>query len=225
MALYNSHNGKPVRRQTRNIAVMVILVIFALATLFPIYFMFISSFGDPVEAGAMNYALFPTKISLDSYKFFFDYSEHSVQWLLNSLIVASAVMVSNVFFASLAGYAFSKIRFKGRTVLFSVLLVSMMIPYQVTQVPLYILIVNTFQIQNTYEAMIVPGLVTVYNIFWRSSLCQAFLQKSSSVPRLRDATSFRFISKSYCRYPKPFLPSWQSLPSWTVGIPSSGLSS
>jgi len=144
---------------------MIVLLLFALATLFPIYFMIISSFGDPVEAGALSYSLWPGKISLDSYKFFFDYSEYSYRWLFNSLIVATSVMVSNVLFATLAGYAFSKIRFRGRSVLFSIMLCAMMIPYQVTQVPLYILIVNVFQIENTYGALIMPGLVTVFNIF------------------------------------------------------------
>ncbi|WP_314591325.1 carbohydrate ABC transporter permease [Paenibacillus terrigena] len=165
MALYSEHTGKKPLKYARNTVIMTILLLFALATIFPIYFMIISSLGDPVEAGAMSYTLFPTKISLESYKFFFDYSDYSLRWLLNSLIVASVVTVSNVFFASMAGYAFSKIRFKGRSVLFAILLVAMMIPYQVTQVPLYILIVNIFEIQNTYKALILPGLVTVYNIF------------------------------------------------------------
>ncbi|WP_018756916.1 carbohydrate ABC transporter permease [Paenibacillus terrigena] len=165
MALYSEHTGKKPLKYARNTVIIIILLLFALATIFPIYFMIISSLGDPVEAGAMSYTLFPTKISLESYKFFFDYSDYSLRWLLNSLIVASVVTVSNVFFASMAGYAFSKIRFKGRSVLFAILLVAMMIPYQVTQVPLYILIVNIFEIQNTYSALILPGLVTVYNIF------------------------------------------------------------
>ncbi|GIO55126.1 carbohydrate ABC transporter permease [Paenibacillus cellulositrophicus] len=165
MALYSEHTGKPAAKRARNGVIIIILILFALATIFPIYFMIMSSFGDPIEAGAANYSLFPTKFTLDSYKFFFDYSEYSYRWLLNSLIVATTVMVSNVFFASLAGYAFSKIKFKGRTVLFTILLIAMMIPYQVTQVPLYILIVNIFNIQNTYSALILPGLVTVYNIF------------------------------------------------------------
>lgn len=195
MALYNSHTGKPVRRQTRNTVIMVLLVIFALATLFPIYFMVISSFGDPVEAGAMSYSLFPTKISFESYKFFFNYSEHSVRWLLNSLFVATTVMVSNVFFASLAGYAFSKIRFKGRAVLFSVLLVSMMIPYQVTQVPLYILIVNTFQIQNTYAAMIVPGLVTVYNIFLAKQFMGSIPSEVLECAKIEGCNQFQIYFK------------------------------
>lgn len=163
--LYNLHAGNKKLRYVRNGAIIAGLLIFALATLFPIYFMLISSLGDPVEAGAMNYSLFPKKISLDSFRFFFNYSKYSYRWLLNSLIVAGSVMISNLFFASLAGYAFSKIRFKGRKLLFSLLLCAMMIPYQVTQVPLYILIVNVFAIQNTYSALILPGLVTVYNIF------------------------------------------------------------
>jgi len=175
MALYSNHTGRKSVKLARNTFMIIVLVLFALATLFPIYFMIISSFGDPVEAGALSYTLWPTKISLDSYKFFFDYSEYSYRWLLNSLIVAGSVTVFNVVFATLAGYAFSKIRFKGRNVLFFILLCAMMIPYQVTQVPLYILIVNVFQIQNTYGALILPGIVTVYNIF----LAKQFM---SSIP-------------------------------------------
>ncbi|MEC0248706.1 carbohydrate ABC transporter permease [Paenibacillus chitinolyticus] len=175
MALYNNHAGNRAARYSRNTVIIVILTLFALATIFPIYFMLISSFGDPIEAGAVSYSLLPSKFTLDSYKFFFDYSEYSIRWLLNSLIVATTVMVSNVIFASMAGYAFSKIKFKGRAMLFTILLIAMMIPYQVTQVPLYILIVNIFHIQNTYSALILPGLVTVYNIF----LAKQFM---SSIP-------------------------------------------
>lgn len=165
MSLYNPHAGRPQIRIARNTVLMIILLAFALATLFPIYYMIISSSGEPVEAGAMDYKLVPSSFSLESYKFFFEFSEYTYRWLLNSLIVATTVMVTNVLFASMAGYAFSKIQFKGRAAIFSLLLIAMMIPYQVTQVPLYILIVNIFEIQNTYTALILPGLVTVYNIF------------------------------------------------------------
>ncbi|MFC0214072.1 carbohydrate ABC transporter permease [Paenibacillus chartarius] len=175
MALYSNHTGNPKIKTIRNAVIFIVLLLFALATIFPIYFMFVSSFGDPVEAGAVSYSIWPTKFTLESYKFFFDYSEYSYRWILNSLIVASAVTVSNVVFASMAGYAFSKLRFRGRGVLFAILLVSMMIPYQVTQVPLYILIVNVFELQNTYSALIMPSIVTVYNIF----LAKQFM---SSIP-------------------------------------------
>lgn len=165
MGLYNNRLGRKGYLFVRNGIIITILILFALATIFPIYFMIISSFGDPVEAGAMSYSIFPTKISFDSYKFFFNFSPHSWDWLLNSFIVAASITISNVFFATLAGYAFAKMKFKGKNILFAVLLGSMMIPGQVTQVPLYILIVNIFNLQNTYTALIMPSLVTVYNIF------------------------------------------------------------
>jgi len=195
MALYSEHTGKKPLKIARNTVIIIVLLAFALATIFPIYFMIISSFGDPVEAGAMNYTLFPTKISFESYKFFFDYSEYSLRWLLNSLIVASIVTVSNVFFASMAGYAFSKLRFKGRSVLFAILLVAMMIPYQVTQVPLYILIVNIFEIQNTYSALILPGLVTVYNIFLSKQFMSSIPGEILECAKIEGCNQFQIYTR------------------------------
>ena len=64
----------------------------------------------------------------------------------------------------MAVYAFAKIRFKGSKILFGLILVAMMIPYQVTQVPLYILMVQKFSMTNTYAAMILPGAFVVHKI-------------------------------------------------------------
>lgn len=176
MGLYNSEMKSKGQLFVRNGVIIAFLVLFAAATIFPIYFMLISSFGDPVEAGAMSYSILPAKISFESYKFFFNFSPHSWDWLVNSLIVAGCVTISNVFFATLAGYSFAKMNFRGKNILFAILLGSMMIPGQVTQVPLYILIVNVFELQNTYTALIMPSIVTVYNIF----LVKQFM---SSIPK------------------------------------------
>ena len=176
MALFNNNFRSGWALFFRNGLIITFLGLFALATIFPIYFMVISSFGDPVEAGAMSYSIFPSKISFESYKFFFNFNANSYNWLFNSMIVAACITISNVLFATLAGYAFAKMKFKGKNVLFAILLGSMMIPGQVTQVPLYILIVNVFQLQNTYEALIMPSIVTVYNIF----LVKQFM---SSIPK------------------------------------------
>lgn len=166
MGLFKKYSSqKKYIERTRNILIAVVLLTIALVTLFPIYYMIVSSFGTPTEAGGASYSLIPKKFTFASYKFFFDYSVNSLRWILNSLIVASAVTLSNVVFASLAGYAFAKLRFPGCKVLFFLLLVAMMVPYQVTQVPLYILIVNVLKIQDTYPALIAPTLVTCYNVF------------------------------------------------------------
>lgn len=69
MSLYNNHTGSRAGKTARNTVIVVLLLLFALATLFPIYFMVISSFGDPVEAGAVSYSIWPGKFTLDSYSF------------------------------------------------------------------------------------------------------------------------------------------------------------
>ncbi|MBL4936904.1 carbohydrate ABC transporter permease [Clostridium sp. YIM B02515] len=165
MSFYSNYNKNNKSIMIRKAISIIILIIFAAFTLFPIYFMIISSFADPIEAGAASYSLLPQKLTLDSYKFFFKFSPHSLRWILNSLIVATIVTLSNVIFAGMAGYAFAKIKFPGKNVLFTMFLCSMMIPYQVVQVPLYILVVNTFRISNTYASLVLPGLCGVYNIF------------------------------------------------------------
>lgn len=166
MGLYKNYGkNQRYRKILRNLLLALLLVTIAVLTIFPIYYMVISSFGAPTEAGGASYSLIPRSFSMDSYKFFFGYSKYSLRWILNSLIVASAVTVSNVIFASLAGYAFAKLRFPGCKFFFFLLLVAMMVPYQVTQVPLYILVVNVLKIQDTYVALIAPTLITCYNVF------------------------------------------------------------
>ncbi|CAM3860225.1 carbohydrate ABC transporter permease [Cohnella lubricantis] len=195
MALFKQHTISKPLLYTRNTAIVVVLLAFALATLFPIYFMVISSFGDPIEAGAASYSLWPRDFTFASYKFFFDFSEYSFRWLLNSLIVAVSIMVTNVVFASLAGYAFSKIKFRGRNVLFALLLSAMMIPYQVTQVPLYILVVNIFQIENTYPSLILPSLVTVYNIFLAKQFMGSIPNEIIESAKVEGCNQFQIYTK------------------------------
>ena len=163
--LYSQHLDKPYVAKVRNVVIAILLFFFAIVVLFPLVYMLAWSFGPAAEVASTSYNLFPKVWSFDSYKSFFDFSEYSLRWVLNSFIVASAVAVSNVIFAGMAGYAFSKINFKGRKWLFYLILLGMMIPYQVTQVPLYILFVNKFKMTNTYAALILPALVTSYNIF------------------------------------------------------------
>ena len=166
MGLYKKYIGKyKYKAKIRNTFIAVVLLCIAAVTLFPIYYMIVSSFGAPTEAGGASYSLIPKAFTLDSYKFFFDYSRYSVRWLFNSLVVAIIVTVCNVVFASLAGYAFAKMRFPGCKFFFFLLLVAMMVPYQVTQVPLYILVVNVLKLQDTYVALVAPTLVTCYNVF------------------------------------------------------------
>ncbi len=196
MALYKSYSKNEKGKQFfRNGMIMLILVILAVATLFPIYYMIMSSFGAPVESGAASYSLIIKKPTLASYQFFFDYSKYSLRWILNSFIVAGSVTVFNVVFATAAGYAFSKLRFAGNKVLFSLLLVAMMIPYQVTQVPLYILVVNVLKMDNTYTALIAPGLVSAYNVFLAKQFIGSLPTEIIEASKIEGCSQFMLLTK------------------------------
>lgn len=173
--LYSNYGKNKAKAKIIRIVSIIFLLLFAVATLFPIYFMIISAFGPASESAAVSYSLIPKSFSLNSFLFFFNYSPYSLRWILNSFIVASIITISNVLFAGMAGYAFAKVRFRGNKTLFWILLCTMMIPYQVTQVPLYILVVNVLKMADSYQALILPGVTSVYNIF----LMKQFL---SSIP-------------------------------------------
>ena len=163
--LYSLHLHNPVICRIRNALIGIFLLLFAAVILFPMIYMVAWSFGPDREMAANSYSIFPGIWTMESYYAFFAKSEYTVRWLYNSFVTSAAVMVSNVIFASMAGYAFAKISFKGSRPLFSLILVAMMIPYQVTQVPLYILIVSRLKMGNSYAALILPGCATAYNIF------------------------------------------------------------
>lgn len=163
--LYSQHLTNPKVRYLRNTIIAIVLIIFSAIVLFPLIYMIAWSFGPAVPVSSSSYSIFPKIWTLDSFKAFFASSEYSLKWLWNSFVVAACTVIGNVIFAGMAGYAFAKINFKGSKFLFFLVLVGMMIPYQVTQVPLYILIVNKFKMADTYAALILPGCVTSYNIF------------------------------------------------------------
>ena len=86
------------------------------------------------------------------------------RFLFNSLFVSSMVTLSNVFFCTMAGYAFAKLRFPGRDKIFFVLLLTLMVPFQVNLIPLYKMM-DLFSWVNTYWALIVPSATSVFGLY------------------------------------------------------------
>ncbi len=85
--------------------------------------------------------------------------------LLNSFVVASAITVSVLFFSTMAGFAFAKMRFRGRGGLFTFVLGTMLVPQQLGLIPLFILM-GYFGWVGDLRAVIVPSLVTAFGVFW-----------------------------------------------------------
>lgn len=193
--LYSLHLHNPMVRHIRNALIAVFLTLFAVVVLFPLVYMVAWSFGPNREMASSAYSIFPTKWTFDSYKGFFDFSQHSLRWLWNSFVVAAATVVGNVIFAGLAGYAFAKIAFKGNKFLFYMILFAMMVPYQVTQVPLYILVVNKFEMSNSYASLILPGFATAYNIFLAKQFFSSIPSALIESAKIDGASQIRIFVK------------------------------
>lgn len=113
---------------------------------------------------------FPTKIVLDGYRRVLEDAPF-FRWLLNSIVTAVAATALTAFTSCVAGYIFAKFRFRGKTVLFFAILATMMVPFQVTMIPLY-LIINKMQLLDSLLALVVPYMVSGFGVF----LCRQFAE-------------------------------------------------
>jgi multiple sugar transport system permease protein len=115
------------------------------------------------EATALPPQLLPSAVTFEHYRALFtrlDLGRH----LLNSVLLAAGVTLVALVVNSMAGYAFAKLRFAGRERLFRGLLAALVIPAQVTMLPLFLLL-RELELVNTYAAILVPGITSVFGIF------------------------------------------------------------
>lgn len=117
----------------------------------------------------------PTLRLLANFGTIFSSDQFSV-WLAfaNSLLVALTVSVSVVFFSTLAGFSFSKLRFRGRRGLYVAVIATMVIPAQVGTIPLFVMM-NDFGWMDSVAALIVPGLVGAFGVFWMTQYLEEAL--------------------------------------------------
>ena len=115
------------------------LVLFptALAFALPLIWMILSSFMSNAQINQFPPTIIPDSLHLDGWSTVIGDSDFP-RWFVNSMIVALVTVVSNLVFCSLAGYAFARLRFRGSTVLFLLILVTLIIPFQLTMIPTFI---------------------------------------------------------------------------------------
>ncbi|HEY3310721.1 MAG TPA: carbohydrate ABC transporter permease [Anaerolineales bacterium] len=161
------------RKYRTTLLLALILIPAAFIILVPYLWMFTTSLKIRGTTGLPPY-LFPNVFELGNYLKAWQAAPF-LRYYLNTGIVAAVMILARVVFASMAAYAFAYLRFPGRNFLFLMFLGTMMIPFQATIIPSY-LIIRDLHWFNTYQALIVPRMVDAFSIFL---LRQAFI----SVPR------------------------------------------
>ncbi len=137
-----------------------ILIIASLTFLYPFYWMILASVTPEENIGKLVFS--PQGLTLSHYK---DMIVKIPIWsaLFNSVLVASLSTFGVLVFGSMTGYALAKMRFKGRNLLFFAIIFTMTLPFQITLIPNYILMVN-FKWVDTLTALIVPALNSAFAI-------------------------------------------------------------
>jgi len=157
---------RPRRRHANRVpaAVYALLAAMVFVSVFPLYWMFVVATTDSATATSLPPHVTPGGNFLHLAKLVFA-TVPFVQALLNSLIVATTVAVGQAVLCALAGFAFAKLSFPGRNTLFLIVVLTMTVPAQLAVVPQY-LIMSEFGWVDSLQAVIVPGLVSAFGIFW-----------------------------------------------------------
>ncbi|MBM7619813.1 multiple sugar transport system permease protein [Bacillus tianshenii] len=190
------------RKKVYSVLSWAILLFWVVLTIIPLYWMVISSFRDTTVSASFKPEWFPSKVTLATYIRFLTETD-AVRWLMNSLFVSSVLTLSNVVFSSLAGYAFAKLSFPGRKTIFWLLLGTMMIPAQVTLIPVYIMVVNIFGLVDTYLAIMLPMFTVVGNIFLMKQYMSTLPTTLIQAARIDGCSEFGIFRKVILPISKP----------------------
>jgi cellobiose transport system permease protein len=177
-----------------NPLVYVLLVLGAALSVFPLYFMFVVATRSNDVIGGLPPVLTPGGALGDNVdRLLANADAHFLRGLANSVLVSASVTVSVVLFSSLAGFAFAKLRFRGRNALLLTIIATMAIPVQLGLIPLYILMVKLGWV-GELKAVTVPFLVSGFGVFMmRQYAAQAVSDELIEAARVDGCNTLRIF--------------------------------
>ena len=157
--------GHFIRQQTLSLLLLIPLLIMAFIEIMPIMWMLSTSLRDASQSFELPPDFFPTSFKWQNYQaVLLSPKINFPLFFFNSLKIALIVTGSQLLTCSMAGFAFGRLRWPGRDVLFTIFLASMMVPGQVTTVPIFI-IMRYLGAMDSHWALILPGLTSAFGIF------------------------------------------------------------
>ena len=167
------------------------LCLFAFAMIFPMLWMFLSSFKAVAEVTRIPPVVFPRRFLWQNYPkvmtvipFFRMY--------LNSTFTTVVATVSVLFFSSLGGYTFGKFRFPGRTFFFTIIVATMLIPFSIRLVPLYLLMAKIGFVDR-YAGILAPAVMSPFGIFMVRQFVASIPDELIDASRIDGCGEFRIF--------------------------------
>jgi multiple sugar transport system permease protein len=186
-------------RRVRRTLLYAALIGTSLLMIGPFYWALSTSFKPSADIFASPPKWIPDPWTLENYRDVFTLLPFP-RYFLNSVIVTSAIVGLNIVFDTAAAYAFAKLRFPGRDVLFFLLLITLMVPFQVNLIPLYRIMVRLHDISpllgvGTYSAMIMPSMIQVFGIFLMRQFMRSIPDEILESARVDGASEFKILWK------------------------------
>lgn len=201
-------------RQALNYTALAVITVFMLL---PFVWVFFGSFKTQGEFLANPGAWFPESFQIDNYITLFADRGFGT-YMVNSVIVSSVAITGNVLFSAMAGYALAKLRFRGRGVVFPLVIVSMIVPYVALFVPQFVIVVQ-LGLVNTLTAIILPVLILPLCVFIMRQFAYGVPYELLEAARLDGASEARIFFRVFLPLTGPglatvailsFLSSWNN---------------
>lgn len=176
-------------RNFKRVVIYTILIVAFIATLTPFAWMAVSSFKTQEAIFTFPPRWIPQNPTLDAYTQLFRKTVFPI-YLRNSIVVTVSVTILVLFLSSLAGYAFAKLKFPGRERLFVLLLATMMVPAQVTIIPVFLLL-KRLGLLNNYLGLILPAGASAFGIFLLRQYMQTIPNSLLDAARIDGCSEFR----------------------------------
>lgn len=218
------------RTVTAQIVLYALLGILALVYISPFLVQVATSFKTEQEAALNPISLIPQTFTTAAYERLFLHSDFPL-WFANSAIVTVCVTIGRVFFVSLAGYALARLSFRGRGVIFALVVGVMAVPTVVLLIPKF-LVLNQLGLYDSYAGMILPLLVDAAGVFIMKNFFESIPASVEEQARIDGAGTFRVFWSIVLPMARPalitivilsFQGSWNELSHFIVSTQSPGL--
>jgi ABC-type glycerol-3-phosphate transport system permease component len=188
-------------RSIDRLLLFVFLLFLAVLAVFPFYWMVIGSVMAPAELFARVPRLWPSDPDVTTYQRIFSLVPLG-RYFANSVVVSVTTTVVAVGVASAAGYCFARLTFFGKGVLFALILGALMVPYQSTIVPLFVMFAN-WNLLNSYPGIILPGVVSAFGVFMMTQFFRSLPPDMREAAIVDGAGEFRIFSQIYLPLARP----------------------
>ncbi len=182
------------KKKIIKITLTILLVIFGLMNIFPFVFMLSSSFKPLNQIFTYPIQLIPETFIITNYIEIFSERYDFIQWYINTVVMVLTNIVLKLFVVSITAYAFAKMNFRGKNILFVVLLSSMMIPPDVVVISKYV-ILQGLGLTNTMWSLVLPAIFDVFFVFMLRQFFLSIPDSLSEAAIIDGCGHFRVYSK------------------------------